>query len=467
MLALVYFASVVVLQALLRTVTGQQQSELVTVISTLGIAARFAQLTTICIEPNCATTQLTAVEATALQQIGVPLTLHTLYYVTLESLFMLVYTLIAFIIFWHRSDDGFAIFISLTLVTFGALVTAPIRTLETSNLVVSVAVHTVQVIGWASFLTFLYLFPSGQFVPRLPYIRPLTVIAWLLAWLIWPFVNVFAWPLPLSVLMFVVWVGSGALAQLYRYQRISTPPQRQQTKWVVFGFVGAAIGAAILVAPLFAISSLAEPGLNRLMYDAIGILIFAGSLLLIPVSIGFSILRYRLWDIDILIRRTLIYSSLTVLLLLLYFANVIVLQTLLRFFSAQQPSELVTVISTLILAAVVAPLRWNAQTLIDRRFYRHKYDAAKALAAFAAEGGLVAQVQSIDRATDSLYEFGTILMGGARRQEENWTHVLTRLAERLGVQNPSVEMHKVCVDPRRQWREARNIWKNASVRTVL
>ncbi len=83
------------------------------------------------------------------------------------------------------------------------------------------------------------------------------------------------------------------------------------------------------------------------------------------------------------------------------------------------------------------------------------------------DGCVIAQVQSIDRSTDPIYEFGTRLMGGARRQEENWTYVLTSLAARLGVTGQTVEMQKVCVDPRWQWRETKNVWKNASVRTVL
>jgi hypothetical protein len=85
---------------------------------------------------------------------------------------------------------------------------------------------------------------------------------------------------------------------------------------------------------------------------------------------------------------------------------------------------------------------------------------------FEDEGCVVAQIQSIDRATDPIYEFGTVFMGGARRQEENWSHVLKSLAQHLGV-NGQVQMDKVCVDPRRQWSEARNMWYNAGVRTVL
>jgi hypothetical protein len=85
---------------------------------------------------------------------------------------------------------------------------------------------------------------------------------------------------------------------------------------------------------------------------------------------------------------------------------------------------------------------------------------------YEEDGCVVAQVQSIDRATDPIYELGTILMGGARRQEENWIHVLTSLAAHFGIKG-QVQMHTVCVDPNWQWSEAKNIWKNASFRTIL
>lgn len=82
------------------------------------------------------------------------------------------------------------------------------------------------------------------------------------------------------------------------------------------------------------------------------------------------------------------------------------------------------------------------------------------------EGGLVAQIQSLDRATDPIYELGTMFMGGARRQEENWLHTLGELAKRFGVAETAT-MQKVLVDPRWQWKEAKNVWQNASIRTFF
>jgi hypothetical protein len=110
--------------------------------------------------------------------------------------------------------------------------------------------------------------------------------------------------------------------------------------------------------------------------------IFASLTLTFPLSIAFSILRYRLWDIDILIRRTLVYTLLTAVLGLVYLGSVVLLQAVVRTFTGGTESSLVTVISTLAIAALFLPLRQRIQALIDRRFYRRSYDAARALEAF-------------------------------------------------------------------------------------
>jgi len=106
-------------------------------------------------------------------------------------------------------------------------------------------------------------------------------------------------------------------------------------------------------------------------------------LLLIPLSFGFAMLRYRLWDIDILIRRTLVYGTLTAILTLVYVGLVIGLQALLRGIISQDNGVSI-VISALAIAALFQPLRRRIRAIVDRRFYRSKYDAARTVAAFSS-----------------------------------------------------------------------------------
>jgi hypothetical protein len=126
-----------------------------------------------------------------------------------------------------------------------------------------------------------------------------------------------------------------------------------------------------------------QSGLPRLAFNTIGFSILVPVILAFPVSVVFSILRYRLWDIDIIINRALVYGLLTGTLALVYFGSVVLLQSLFRFFTGQG-SQLTVVASTLAIAALFNPLRRGIQDIIDHRFYRRKYDAEQVLAQFVA-----------------------------------------------------------------------------------
>jgi hypothetical protein len=125
----------------------------------------------------------------------------------------------------------------------------------------------------------------------------------------------------------------------------------------------------------------------------------------VPIAVGIAVLRYRLYEIDILINRALVYGSLTATLALAYVGGVVVLQAMVRAISGQE-SSLAVVASTLAIAALFGPLRRGVQELVDRRFYRRKYDAAKTLEAFTARlreetdlNALTDEVMSVVRGT--------------------------------------------------------------------
>jgi len=164
---------------------------------------------------------------------------------------------------------------------------------------------------------------------------------------------------------------------------MASPAQRQQIKWLIYGFT-----PIILLPVCLGFVVLLFPGLNgpdSLLHVGLEPL-FRFYYLPIPFCIGIALLRYRLWNIDRIINRTLIYGLLSAILALLYLGLVLGLQFLFDHIAvpATANSPLILVGSTLIIAALFQPLRHRIQTVIDRRFYRSKYDARRTIASFNA-----------------------------------------------------------------------------------
>jgi hypothetical protein len=149
--------------------------------------------------------------------------------------------------------------------------------------------------------------------------------------------------------------------------------ERQQLKWFAYAVAAFAVGI-ILVSVTAAVDT--PP-----WFEQAGVAFFTLAGAAYPVTIGIAILRYRLYDIDRIVNRTLVYGALTATLALLYVGAVVGLQAILRTLSGQE-SSLAIVASTLLIAALFSPLRRRVQGFVDRRFYRSKYDARKTLKAF-------------------------------------------------------------------------------------
>ena len=165
---------------------------------------------------------------------------------------------------------------------------------------------------------------------------------------------------------------ASAVSLIVRLRRVGSE-QRQQIKWLAYG--GVVVVSTIFVGVLIIPWSV-----------PVSILIMSVAMLGLPIFTGIGILRYRLYDIDLLINRTLVYGSLTLMLLLVYFGGVTATQALFGTLSGQQRlPQFAVVISTLAIAALFDPLRRRIQSFIDRRFYRRRYDAAKTLEAFSAK----------------------------------------------------------------------------------
>jgi len=165
---------------------------------------------------------------------------------------------------------------------------------------------------------------------------------------------------------------ASAVSLIVRMRRAGRS-ERQQIKWLAYG-------GALVVGAVFASGVISIWSVN------VGIAVVSVSLLGVPIFTGVAIARYRLYEIDIVINRTLVYGALTAALVAVYFGGVATLQALLRALTGQeQQPQLAIVVSTLAIAALFNPLRRRIQSFIDRRFYRSKYDARKTLEAFSAK----------------------------------------------------------------------------------
>jgi hypothetical protein len=354
-----------------------------------GIPYAYARAKEICPNAACVDSgRLTPEGVRDLQQFGISPEFYAAYVgVGFSTLVTLVFFAVAAVIFWRRSEDRMALFASFTLLVFGG---AAINDIASAHPAFRFPAGLLTYVGQVSFGVF-YLFPDGRFVPH--WTRWLAVASALL------FVpDVFFPESSLAALtepLFFIFIGSLVLAQVYRYRRVSTPAQRQQTKWVVFGFSAALAGFLVAI---FLYEFVPAIGRSGPLGEMVGETIVYGFLLLIPLSIGVAILRSRLYDIDVLINRTLVYASLTALLVTVYVGFVVSLQYTFRALSGGE-SQLAVVVSTLVIAALFNPLRRRIQTFIDRRFYRRKYDATKVLAQFSSK---LRDETDLDRLTSEL-----------------------------------------------------------------
>lgn len=334
------------------------------------------QLSTLCygVGWDCASGQLTPEQTHALEDYGLSLDIYVTVVVTLTASLTMVWYTVALVIAWRKSDDWMALLVALMLLSFGVFINV---NPAAPNSPLSQAGATFTTI--AAFILLLLvctLFPDGRFVPH--WTRWLMVVFIASAGI--SFIDTGS-ELPWRVLMLTLalLLGSLVIAQIYRFRRVSTYSQRTQTKWVVVG-----MSVAILVlAGTFMLSGVAtvipgDPHVRLATSITLGVIS-----LLIPITFGIAVLRYRLFDIDTLINRTMVYGTLTGLLAMIYIGGVLVLQTLLHTIT-NQTSSIALVVSTLVTVALVQPLRRRVQQSIDRRFYRRKYDAARTLTTFSA-----------------------------------------------------------------------------------
>ena len=329
-------------------------------------------LHTVCVDTACPVGRLTPQTVQVLLAVGLSVNAFVACTLVLTLLSLLMCWSVAAVIVWQKSDDWMALLVAVMLMLMGTSYVTHLVLQQPSPWQVPALFLNVLAFG-ALFLVF-SLFPSGRFVP--------SWISWLpTGWIAWGLLIFLMHDVPgfyqLYLLGYLCELIAIVGTQWHRYRRVSTGVQRQQTKWVVWGSSVAMMSVVVISLPEAFLPSLVQLSwLYRLLdAPALTLALFLGSL-----SIGMAILRARLWDIDVLINRTLVYGTVTCLLVLVYFGLVIALQTIFQSFTGK--SQLTIVMSTLAIAALFQPLRGSVQQAINRRFYRSRYDAVRILASF-------------------------------------------------------------------------------------
>ncbi len=350
------------------------------VIFVANLPAFFQYAKTVCTLPdagNCPTEQLTPAYVQVLEQLHLSVTAAGGFLAALCVAVSVLFWLVGLLIFWRKSQEWIGLLVSLLLVLFGSSgflgFNLPAQSPPLFQALAQIISYGLM---WPAMLVFFFTFPTGRFTPRWTWAAfvPFFVVTMLSSLPVTaPLV-----PAVAAILTSLLPIG----VQIYRYVQVYGAVEQQQTKWFVFGL--SVVFLLVIIQGIFQAlapdSSAAHAG-YQLFNGPFWLLLWT----IVLLSVSIPILRYRLWDIDVIINHTLVYASLTVLLAALYVGLILAFSALVHAVTgsiSEQP--LVVVGSTLVIATLFHPLRHRIQQLIDRRFYRRKYDAAKVVAAFSA-----------------------------------------------------------------------------------
>jgi signal transduction histidine kinase len=340
----------------------------------INIPPNYEQRITVCETDPCPQNQLSVKSAQALEDVG--MSVHDVATITiaLDILIAVIFIGCAIVIFIRKPNDPFTIFVTITLVTFTAAFTGGMRGIVFAYPQLEWLTQTIALIGSVSILAFFFVFPNGRFTPR-------WTTAILLGWFLFQLPRYY-FPnssVILNVdsviynLLFVAFFLSGVAAQVYRYIRVSDAIERQQTKWVIYGLTIGMGGYLILRILSLLISDPMGSGLRVSLAVVITGTCF---ILLIPISITIAIIRYRLWDINPIINRTLVYGALSFLTIAFY---VLAVGFFAMYFHNNETNIVISFIATGIVAILFEPLRQQLQRAVNRFMYGERDDPATVL----------------------------------------------------------------------------------------
>lgn len=341
----------------------------------LSIPPLFHTIQTNCIEERCNEVGAVPPGFAQLKAIGWSSTTYAAFYTAMYSCFALVFIGAAFLLLIKKPNNQMSLFAILTLCTFGVSFPATTSVLEGKHAVLDLFINMSYVASVIGIVMFFFLFPNGKFVPKWS--------GWIVAFLVISrciefIIPSFGWSLNDNILTIgiwlVVWLTTQLISQIYRFRKISSPAERQQTKWVVYGFGVVAIGfLSIGVIPIFIDERyITEGGPIKFAVMNLGI---HAVFMLLPITITIAILRNRLWDIDLILKRTFIYGVLSLFIVAVY----ILVVWYLGLFFRQQGSLLLSLIATAIVAVSFGPIKEKLQKTANRYLFGEINSPYKAL----------------------------------------------------------------------------------------
>jgi signal transduction histidine kinase len=300
---------------------------------------------------------------------------------------------LATLLFLRKSNDGMAMFVSFLMLTYGIVLAGPLERLgliwEPAR---DLAIPAQSILLATPILLLACLFPSGRFVPRWTRWTVPASLLWILVVLLMPSLDTFSTINPVTITGIVIFALVlplvGIYAQIYRYRNVSTQEEKQQTKWVVYGLGLWFVWIVISSVPYMILLNQPEGTPVSLTFRVMGLMWWV-AMSIVPVSLTISVMRFRLWDVDLVVNRTLVYGALTAIVIGIY---VLIVGGLGTIFQAQG-SLLVALFATGLIAVLFQPLRARVQQWVNRLVYGERDDPFAALSMLGKrlEGTLAAE----------------------------------------------------------------------------
>lgn len=324
----------------------------------VNIPVFYDRLANDCITTECLAAPSPPPGRESLYEMGLNEHLYALFYTVLDCIFIFSYVIAAIIVFLKRGQDLMGMLGALVLVTFGITFPSIMTVSAEHNQTLLIINNVMTFIGWTSLCIFFLLFPTGRFAPK-----------WMV-WMLIPFGIFFILgffenvPMIITFLRLLFVFCLLMFSQIYRYRNVSTQIQRQQTKWVVYGFIVAISGfLALVFIPLLFNPNIFQEG-STLFFFIFNTTVYL-FLLLIPVTLTFALLRRRLWDIDPLLNRTLVYAIMSVIVIMIY---VVIVWYLSNMFKTND-NLIISIIATSVVAVSFSPIKEKVQQYIVRKMY--------------------------------------------------------------------------------------------------